>query len=113
RLWDRLRERIDRPSRAVSLPGFGCRRPAGFAAGEDDYTGWLAAELAAIGEPIDLVGHDWGALLTYRLAADPAMSPWLRSWVGDVANGVHPDYVWHDLARIWQTPGDGEAFFRD
>jgi pimeloyl-ACP methyl ester carboxylesterase len=24
---------------------------------------------------------------------------------------MHPDYVWHDFARIWQTPGDGEAFF--
>jgi hypothetical protein len=33
----------------------------------------------------------------------------LRSWVADVAGGLHPDYVWHDVARIWQTPGEGEA----
>jgi hypothetical protein len=22
---------------------------------------------------------------------------------------MHPHYAWHDFARIWQTPGDGEA----
>ena len=33
----------------------------------------------------------------------------LRSWVADVGGGVHPDYVWHDIAKVWQTPGEGEA----
>jgi hypothetical protein len=34
----------------------------------------------------------------------------VRSWAADVANLLHPDYVWHDIAQIWQTPGEGEAF---
>jgi pimeloyl-ACP methyl ester carboxylesterase len=34
----------------------------------------------------------------------------LSSWVADVGNIAHPDYEWHDIAKIWQTPGDGEAF---
>jgi pimeloyl-ACP methyl ester carboxylesterase len=24
---------------------------------------------------------------------------------------VHPDYVWHDFAQIWQAPGRGEEYF--
>jgi pimeloyl-ACP methyl ester carboxylesterase len=35
----------------------------------------------------------------------------LRSWAADVANVMHPGYTWHDFARIWQTPGEGEEFF--
>jgi hypothetical protein len=37
----------------------------------------------------------------------------VRSWAADIANAFHPQYVWHDVARIWQTPGDGEKFFED
>jgi hypothetical protein len=33
----------------------------------------------------------------------------VRSWVSDVVGLFDPDYVWHDLAQVWQTPGDGEA----
>ena len=32
----------------------------------------------------------------------------VRSWVSDILGMFDPDYVWHDLAQIWQTPGDGE-----
>jgi pimeloyl-ACP methyl ester carboxylesterase len=110
RLWDAIRAEIDRPSVAVALPGFGSARPDGFGSSKDEYAEWLLGELAAIGEPIDLVGHDWGAGLTYRIAGDPSAT-WLRSWAADVANIMHPHYVWHDFAAIWQTEGDGEAFF--
>lgn len=106
--WDRLRAEIQEPSTAVSLPGFGTTRPEGFRATKDDYADWLAAELATIDEPIDLVGHDWGAGLTYRIAT--AHGHLVRSWAADVATIVHPDQVWHDFAQIWQTPGEGEAF---
>ncbi|MGW0499515.1 hypothetical protein ACWD0Z_30045 [Streptomyces sp. NPDC003007] len=58
--------------------------------------------------PIDLVGHDWGALLSARIATTGAVP--LRSWVKDVACIYHPSYVWHDLAQTWQTPEAGEAF---
>lgn len=106
--WDRLRAEIDEPSIAVSLPGFGNPRPDGFGATKDDYAEWLAGELSAIDEPIDLVGHDWGAGLTYRIAT--AHGDLIRSWAADVATIVHPEQVWHDFAQIWQTPGEGEAF---
>jgi pimeloyl-ACP methyl ester carboxylesterase len=32
----------------------------------------------------------------------------VRSWVSDIVALFDPDYVWHDLAQVWQTPGDGE-----
>jgi len=65
-LWDPLRSLLPPATRAVALPGFGCPRPAGFAATPDAYAGWLIGELERIGPPVDLVGHDWGAALTYQ-----------------------------------------------
>ena len=108
-IWNKLRRLLDQESVALSMPGFGCPRPEGFGGTKDDYAEWLAGELQAIDGPVDLVGHDWGAGLTYRIAT--AHGHLLRSWAADVANVAHPDYVWHDFAQIWQTPGDGEAFF--
>lgn len=106
--WDLLRAELAEPSVALALPGFGCPRPDGFGATKDDYADWLAAELERIGEPVDLVGHDWGAGFTYRVVTTrPEL---VRSWAADVATIVHPDQVWHDFAQIWQTPGEGEAF---
>jgi pimeloyl-ACP methyl ester carboxylesterase len=32
----------------------------------------------------------------------------VRSWVSDVLGIFDPDYVWHDLAQAWITPGAGE-----
>jgi pimeloyl-ACP methyl ester carboxylesterase len=110
-IWRKVRAAIDRPSMAVELPGFGNPRPAGFGATKDDYLAWLVGELAEIDEPIDLVGHDWGAVLVFGVAArHPGV---VRSWAADVAGLMHPDYVWHEFAKIWQTPGDGEAFFEN
>jgi pimeloyl-ACP methyl ester carboxylesterase len=108
-VWRKVREGIGRESVALELPGFGNPRPAGFGATKDEYVDWLRAELARIDEPVDLVGHDWGAGLTYGLVTRHGDA--VRSWAADVANLGHPDYVWHDFAKIWQTPGDGEAYF--
>ncbi len=110
-LWNHLRQGLDGESVALSMPGFGCPRPEGFGASKDDYVDWLVVELDGIEGPIDLVGHDWGAALTLRVAT--AHGARLRSWVADVANLLHPDYIWHDFAQIWQTPGAGEDFFHD
>jgi pimeloyl-ACP methyl ester carboxylesterase len=109
-LWDKVRAEFDEETVALSLPGFGCERPAGFGATKDDYAAWLIDELERFDEPVDLVGHDWGALLTYRVAT--TRGDLLRSWTADIANGVHPDVQWHQYARIWQTPGEGEAYFK-
>jgi pimeloyl-ACP methyl ester carboxylesterase len=107
-IWTKVRRLIDRESVALTMPGFGCPRPAGFGATKEDYERWLVEELDAIGEPVHLVGHDWGAILTYRVAS--AHGDRLRTWAADVGNVVHRDYEWHDFAKLWQTPGDGEAF---
>jgi pimeloyl-ACP methyl ester carboxylesterase len=109
-LWDKVRAEFDEETVALSLPGFGCARPEGFGATKDDYAAWLVDELEKFDAPVDLVGHDWGALLTYRIAT--TRGDLLRSWTADIANGVHPDVKWHRYARVWQTPGDGEAYFK-
>ena len=91
----------------LALPGFGNKRPAGFVPTKESYVQWLMEQLERISEPVDLVGHDWGALLCTRVVS---LKPQLvRSWsVG--AAPLHPDYVWHDTAKVWQTPGKGEEF---
>lgn len=66
-LWDKVRSHIEAESVALTLPGFGCPRPDGFGATKDEYVEWLVAELDTFDEPVDLVGHDWGASLTYRV----------------------------------------------
>lgn len=109
-VWDGVRARIDTDSVALMLPGFGCGRPDSFDATKDEYVAWLTAELRRIPGPIDLVGHDWGAVLSYRVITNSDIP--LRSWVGDVASSMHADFIWHDLAQIWQTPETGEQFIR-
>lgn len=107
RLWDRLRSHLAR-SDVISpaLPGFGVPVPAGFAATKEEYAAWLIDEIARVGEPVDLVGHDWGSLLVQRaVSLRPDL---IRTWA--CGNGpVDREYVWHDLAQQWQTPGVGEA----
>lgn len=90
----------------LSPPGFGAPVPDGFGATADEYAAWLASELEQQAAPVDLVGHDWGAGHVTRIATDrPDL---IRSWAIDIAGCFAPDYVWHDLARVWQTPGAGE-----
>jgi len=106
RLWAPLRARLRRTDViAPSLPGFGCPLPAGFAASKEAYVDWLAREIERVGAPVDLVGHDWGALLVQRLVS---LRPDLvRTWAcGD--GPADTEYVWHDIAQQWQTPGVGE-----
>ena len=91
---------------ALDLPGFGTPRPAGFGATKDEYAQWLADAVRALDAPVDLVGHDWGAGLVLRVVT--AHDVPVRSWAVDVAVVFHPDYAWHDIARVWQTPGVGE-----
>ncbi|CAB4859843.1 unannotated protein [freshwater metagenome] len=110
-LWDDLRSELLQPSVALSLPGFGSPRPPGFKATKDGYLAWLIAELESLGEPVDLVGHDWGAILALEVAR--RRSDLLASWTVDLANALHPEYVWHGLASIWQTPEAGEQFWVD
>jgi pimeloyl-ACP methyl ester carboxylesterase len=90
----------------ISPPGFGSPVPDGFGATSDDYRDWLVGELEDRGGEIDLVGHDWGGGHVARIAIErPDL---IHSWATDIAGCFAPDYVWHDLAQVWQTPGAGE-----
>jgi len=106
-IWDALFAELQRDDLiALSPPGFGAAMPDGWTATRREYVDWLAAELDAIEGPIDLVGHDWGGghVLGYLLEHPESV----RSWCVDLIGILHPDYVWHDAAQVWQTPGAGE-----
>jgi pimeloyl-ACP methyl ester carboxylesterase len=109
-LWDRLIGHLTRTDVVTpALPGFTTDRPKGFDATMDDYAAWLIDELETIGEPVDLVGHDWGGGFTVRVVS---LRPDLvRSWVTDAAGLADVNFEWHDFAKLWQTPNEGEAFW--
>ena len=100
----------DAPVAVPALPGFTGPLPAGFPATKEAYADWAVGEaeaLFAAHGPIDIVGHDWGALIAQRVAM--LRPDLIRSWV--VSNAViDPDYRGHRIARIWNTPILGEVF---
>lgn len=107
RLWDAMRAHLTRRDVvAVSLPGFDAPLPPGFVPVKEAYVDWLVEEISRLGTPVDLVGHDWGSLLVQRVVS--IRPDLVRTWAcGD--GPVDREYVWHDLAQQWQTPGVGEA----
>lgn len=109
-IWDPLRRLLDRDSIAVALPGFGVPRAAGFSGSKDAYAQWLANELATLDGPIDLVGHDIGALLTLRVVT--AFDVALQSYAVDVADIFHPDHVWPNRVQQLQAAAVGEELLQ-
>jgi pimeloyl-ACP methyl ester carboxylesterase len=104
--WDPLLGALTRDDTAtLALPGFGTPVPDGFGATKDEYAAWVIDELEAFGEPVDLVGHDWGSLLVQRVAL--TRPDLLRTFVMSDA-AVTSAFTWHDLATQWQTPELGE-----
>ncbi|MGJ4905424.1 alpha/beta fold hydrolase [Bradyrhizobium sp. HKCCYLS2058] len=109
-IWGPLIAALGETVAVPCLPGFGGEAPAGFTCTKDAYADWLVALMeaqhAAVG-PLDLVGHDWGALLVLRAAS---LRPELvRSWavVGGVLDAA---YRGHRIAHIWNMPVLGEIF---
>lgn len=112
-IWHPLLAALDLGDTAVAvpaLPGFTGPLPAGFPATKEAYADWAVREaeaLFAAHGPIDIVGHDWGALIAQRVAM--LRPDLIRSWA--ISNAViEPDYRGHRLARIWNTPILGEIF---
>ena len=106
-LWGPLIDALGREDVVcLSPPGFGAPLPDDFPATYLAYRDWLEGELEAIDEPVDLVGHDWGGGHVVNVVMHrPEL---VRSWASDVVGLFDPDYVWHDLAQVWQTPNEGE-----
>ncbi|QYB00200.1 alpha/beta hydrolase (plasmid) [Rhodococcus sp. USK10] len=91
-------------------PGFGGNVAAGFDAGMNSYRNWLITELEQFGEPVDLVGHDWGGGHVVNVAM--ARPDLLRSWAGDAIGLFDPRYDWHDFAERLPSD-DGETAIYD
>jgi len=110
RVWKAVASRLRREDVVtLSLPGFGCPVPEGFAATKDAYAEWLLGKLVSLPQPLDLVGHDWGALLVIRAAS---LRPDLvQSWAAGGAP-LDREYQWHQTARLWQTPEVGEQVMK-
>jgi pimeloyl-ACP methyl ester carboxylesterase len=106
-IWGPLLAELQHPDTVtLSPPGFGAPVPDNFGATADEYAAWLETELELQGVPIDLVGHDWGGGHVMRIAMErPDL---IHSWAMDIAGCFAPDYVWHDMAQVWQTEGAGE-----
>ena len=106
RLWDPIRAQLRRRDVVIpTLPGFGAPLPPGFHATCDEYAQWLIADIASLGAPVDLVGHDWGAILTLRVAS---LRPDLVRTLAAGSGVIDAEYRWHETAVAWQTPGIGE-----
>ncbi len=106
RLWDPLIATLGQGDyRALSLPGFGAASPAGFDSHMDSYAAWVITQIESAPGPVHLVGHDWGGLLSLRVAH--LCPDLIASWA--VLNAsLYPDLKWHRLARLWQTRWKGE-----
>ncbi len=109
--WAGLVAAVGEHCRAVALdmPNFGeTAAPPGFEHTVDGYASFLGQALATLGiKRVHLVAHDFGG-------------PFALMWAGGhldalssitlIDTGFLPGYRWHRLARIWRTPGVGEAF---
>jgi pimeloyl-ACP methyl ester carboxylesterase len=114
-LWERVQGFLgdEEELLAVDLPGFAEPVTDDFPATKEAYVDWLIAQIEELVEragPVDLVGHDWGSLLVQRVAS---IRPDLLSSLAAGGAAVDVDYPWHEIAQIWQTPGEGERYMEE
>jgi len=110
-VWGPLKAALSLSDESVStpaLPGFTNPPPPDFTATKEAYADSLIAvleQLYAASGPVDIVGHDWGALLTLRAAS--LRPDLINTWAVSGAV-IHPDYRGHTTAKRWATPLLGE-----
>ena len=114
-LWEPVIPHLDgdRKVVAVDLPGFAEPAPDGFPATKESYVDWIIGQLeslAARSGPVDLVGHDWGSLMVQRIAS---IRPDLLRSVAAGGAAVDVEYPWHEIAQVWQKPGEGERYMEE
>jgi pimeloyl-ACP methyl ester carboxylesterase len=109
--WEDLLRRTGVAGRAVApdMPGYGAAdKPADFGYTSDGYAKHLAGIVDQLGiNTVHLVMHDFGGAwgLVWAVQHPDAFASATL-----INTGVLLDYKWHRLARIWRTPGLGEAF---
>lgn len=94
---------------APDLPGFyRSGIPADFTYDLDHYAEWVRQLLDALQlrDPITLIVHDWGGI--FGLAFACRYPDRVKRIIGGSLPFSHL-YRWHFWARVWQTPGLGEA----
>jgi pimeloyl-ACP methyl ester carboxylesterase len=109
--WEDLLRRAGEFGRGVApdMPGYGAAdKPADFDYTSDGYAKHLAGILDQLGiSTAHLVMHDFGGAwgLVWAVQHPDAFASATL-----INTGVLLDYKWHRLAKIWRTPGLGEAF---
>jgi pimeloyl-ACP methyl ester carboxylesterase len=111
--WARLVDAVGEHGRALALdmPGYGdADKPETFDYTVPGYATHLAGALEQLGvRRAHLVLHDFGGGWGLNWAA---LHPDAFASVTLIDTGVLVGYRWHALARVWRTPGVGEAFFK-
>jgi len=110
--WAGVVERLSGQMRCLvpDLPGFGRSGiPPSFEPSKEGVGDFTAALLDAAGlaEPVDVVGHDFGAAFAMSLAIEHPER--VRRLVVTAGAGYAAGYTWHPNARCWRTPVLGEV----
>ena len=109
-IWQPLLNELGMDIETPALPGFVKPPPHNFDCSKEAYAQWFITYLEYIYStegPINVVGHDWGALIVLRAAS---LRPELfHSWVVSGAL-IEESYRGHLVAKIWATPIFGEIF---
>jgi pimeloyl-ACP methyl ester carboxylesterase len=114
-LWRYLGEGLSDFARVIApdLPGQGDSE-LGQRAGTWEEMEQFVEDFAAAVKlgPFDLVLHDWGGLIGFRWLFDHPhrLENLKRLVISDTGFFVLDNAVWHSLAKIWRTPGEGEAW---
>ncbi len=115
-LWRSLGRGLADVARVIApdLPGYGDSELGdrdGTWEEMEEFVEKFAAQMIGTGG-FDLVLHDWGGLIGFRWLFDhPARLQGLRRLVVSDTGFFYMDSsAWHSLAKIWRTPGEGEAW---
>ena len=107
-----VRSCIATTSSRCSCRASACARPDGFGATKDEYVDWLVGELErAAGERARSTWSATTGAAGFVVRVVSTRSDLVRTWVTDAAGLGDVDFEWHEFAKIWQTPGEGEDFF--
>lgn len=112
RLWQQVITALDRDDEmiALDLPGFNAPPPDGWIASKENYVDWVIGQIEPVvarSGPIHLVSHDWGCLISLRVAS---LRPELLKTITAGNGPIDEHWPMHALWEVWNQPGGGERF---